>query len=320
MKSSTPSLSVVIVSWNTKKLVCQCLESLEASRAHFPMEIILVDNASSDGTAEVVRGRFPHVRLVQNETNLGFAKANNIGIALSSAKYVCLVNSDVVVPQGCLGKMLDYMDQHPDIGMLGPKMILPDGTVGRSCGRFPTVWNWFCAALALSSVFKGSKLFGDFMTTEMKYDKTVDVEVLTGWFWLVRREAIDQVGVLDDRFFIYGEDIDWPKRFHIGGWRVVFYSEAEAIHYCAASSARAPARFYVEMHRANLQYFRKHYSTPSVIGFWLAVWLHQILRIAGYGLLYPFKHPNRAAIAHKIGRSASCLLWLMRLKKLGEVR
>jgi GT2 family glycosyltransferase len=306
----TMSLSVVIVSWNTKKLVLQCLESLESTRSHLPVEIILVDNASSDGTAETVCEQFPHVRLVQNESNLGFAKANNIGMSFSSGKYVCLVNSDVVVPEGCLEKMLDYMDKHPDIGMLGPKMVLPDGTIGQSCVRFPTVWTWFCNALALDSIFKGTRLSGDFILRNYDHNKIQDVDVLTGWFWMVRREASDQVGVLDDRFFMYGEDIDWPKRFHEAGWRVVFYPEAEAIHHCGASTDRAPTRFYVEMNRANLQYFRKHHGWPKVIVFWLTMLLHQILRVIGYGFVYFLKQSDRPATAFKVQRSWACIRWL----------
>lgn len=315
-----PTLSVVIVSWNTMKLVLDCLQSLERARLGLPTEIILVDNASTDGTVEKVRELYPHAKVIRNEENLGFAKANNVGIGIGSGEYVALVNSDVVVPQGCLEKMVRYMQLHPDIGMLGPKMILRDGTIGRSCYRFPTVWNWFCNALALNSIFKRSETFGNFELTNFDYDKIQDVDVLTGWFWMVRRSAIDRVGVLDEQFFMYGEDIDWPKRFHKEGWRVTFYPEAEAIHYCGASSDRAPTRFYVEMNRANLQYFSKHHGATGVVGFWLAMWIQQMLRVIGYCVVYVFSQKDRAGVAHKIRRSAICLLWLSGLRKASEVR
>ncbi len=317
--SEKPTVSIVIVSWNTKNLLVQCLESLEHCQ-RFPIEIIVVDNASSDDTVEAVRRRFPHVQLVQNEANLGFSKANNIGMGLSSGRYVCLINSDVVVSDGCLEKMLAYMEQRTDIGMLGPKMILSDGTVGQSCMRFPTLWNWFCSALALDSVFKKSKLFSGFMMTDFKSDRTADVEILTGWFWMVRREALNQVGGLDNRFFMYGEDFDWPKRFHQCGWKVVFYHEAEAIHYCGASSSKAPVRFYVEMNKANLQYFRKHHNIMAVAGFWLLMLLRHILRIAGYGLVYFLKRSHREDAGRKVWRSLECVLWLIKIKVPGEAR
>jgi GT2 family glycosyltransferase len=319
MTNTAPTLSVVIVSWNTKRLLAQCLESLEHCRGLL-LEIIVVDNASADGTGEMLRERFPQVRLVQNEANLGFAKANNIGIDLSSGDYVSLINSDVSVPAGCLEKMITYLKEHNDIGMLGPKMILSDGTVGQSCMRFPTVWNWFCSALALDSIFKKSTTIGNFMMTDFTYDTTQDVDLLTGWFWMVRREALDKVGKLDERFFMYGEDFDWPKRFHQCGWRVVFYHEAEAFHHCGASSALAPARFYVEMNKANLQYFKKHHNRLAVVGFWLTIWLRQVLRIAGYSVVYLFKHSQRVEASLKLKRSLRCVVWLMSPKSSGEER
>jgi GT2 family glycosyltransferase len=312
------ALSIVIVSWNTKKLVSECLQSLENCRRSVPMDIILVDNASSDGTVELVREQFPDLRLMRNDANVGFARANNIGINLSTSKYVCLINSDVQVSEVCLQSMLEYMEHHPDIGMLGPKMVLPDGSVGQSCMRFPTVWNWLCRALALDTVFKGSKMFGDFLMSDFKYDRITDVEALTGWFWMVRREAIDQVGLLDERFFMYGEDIDWPKRFHQGGWRVVFYPEAEAFHHCAASSSSAPTRFYIEMNRANMQYFRRHHNRLAVVGFWLAILVHELVRITGYGIVYVFQRRVRESAGQKVRRSVACFLWLMKLRTAEE--
>ena len=316
--TTTPTLSIIIVSWNTKELVIDCLESVRASFVDASLEIILVDNASADGTADLVKQRFKDVNVVQNEANLGFAKANNIGLRVSSGEYLCLINSDVVVPPDCLQRMLAYMRQHPDVGMLGPKMVLCDGSVGQSCMRFPTPWNWFCRALALDSMVKGSRLFGDFMMSGLDHDTTTEVDILTGWFWMVRRDSLEQVGLLEEQFFMYGEDIDWPKRFHDQGWRVVFYGEAQALHRCAASSSHAPTRFYIEMNRANMQYFHKHHGRTAIAAFWLAMWLHQIVRVVGYGLLYVVKEPKRSTAGFKVRRSLACLRWLMGGDQWGE--
>jgi GT2 family glycosyltransferase len=310
MSSPGVVLSVVIVSWNTKKLVYDCLESLLPLVKCGLAEVLLVDNASSDGTQEMVRERFPRVKLVENDSNLGFSRANNAGLALCSGKYVALINSDVVVPAGCLDNMIAYMDAQSEIGMLGPKMILPDGHIGSSCMRFPSVWNWFCEALALPSLFKGSRLVGDPMMRDFKYDRITEVDVLTGWFWLVRATALRQVGFLDDRFFMYGEDIDWPKRFHECGWKVVFYSEAYAIHHCAGTSAKSPVRFYVEMYKANMQYVRKHHGLLAVIGFWMAVWLHQAVRLIGHSATYVLSRTDRDTALYKVKRSFACLNWM----------
>lgn len=307
-------LSIIIVTWNAKKYVWKCLKSLEQQGKDFSTEIILVDNASSDGAPELVREWFSHVRLIQNRRNFGFAKANNIGIKLSRGEYICLVNSDVNVPAGCLAKMLTYMERNPTIGILGPRMLGPDGKIQRSYMRFPTIWNCFCRALTLDSIFKGSRLFGGFLMTDFSSDRIADVEVLNGWFWVVRRKALDEVGLLDETFFMYGEDIDWCKRFHEGGWRTVYYPEAEAIHHGGASSSRAPVWSYVEMQRANLLYWKKHHGRLGRVGISMVSWLHHVGRLLCYGVLYLLRRSECPEAAHKARRSLACLLWLMGLK------
>jgi len=274
------------------------------------VEVIVVDNASTDGTPTAIRQQFPEVVLIENDCNLGFAKANNIGIAVAQGEYVCLVNSDVVVDPECLQRMTQYMSTHINIGMLGPKMRAPDGGIGYSVMRLPTIWNTFCCAMGLHSVFPQVARLSGYMATEFPYTNTEDVEVLTGWFWMVRRSALNQVGGLDERFFMYGEDIDWCHRFHKAGWRVVFYSEAESLHYGAASSAGAPVRFYIEMQRANLQYFRKHHGPVAGLAFLVINWLHQLIRVSGYAALYCIKGNRRSEAAFKLMRSWSCLKWL----------
>lgn len=306
-----PDISVVIVTWNTKKLACECLASLRQSCAALSMEVTVVDNASSDGTAAAIAEQYPEVRLIRNGSNLGFARANNIGIRASSGKYVCLINSDVIVPDNCLETMFRYMERQPRIGVLGPKMRLADGSIGDSCMRFPTVWNWFCRAFALDSMFKSSGLFGGFLMTDFRYDKVMSVDVLTGWFWMIRSEAIGQVGVLDERYFMYGEDIEWCKRFRLAGWDIVFYPEAEAVHHCAASSSQAPIRFYIEMQKANMQYLRCYHKQFALAGFWLAIGLHELMRILGYGTMYLFRASERSSALQKVRRSWACLRWLV---------
>lgn len=305
-----PMLSIIIVTWNGKRYALECLQSLFAQPLGMAAEIIVIDNASSDGTPEAIRAQFPKVNLIENEKNLGFAKANNIGLAASRGRYVCLINSDVVIPPRCLEKMLAYLQANPNIGVLGPKMLSPDGRIGFSVMRLPTVWNTLCCALGLHAIFPASALFGGFMMGGYSYDSIDYVEVLTGWFWMIPRAALEEVGKLDEQFFMYGEDIDWCYRFRKAGWRVVFYPGAEALHYGAASSANAPTRFYIEMRRANLQYFRKHAGRLRTSGYRLAICLHELTRILGYSVIYCFNEARRAEAAFKVGLSSSCIRWI----------
>jgi GT2 family glycosyltransferase len=307
----TKRASVVVVTWNNVEIIRHCLNSLLGLSREHGLEVIVVDNASSDGTPDVVQHEFPQATLIRNAENFGFARGNNIGIEASTGRYVCLINSDVIVTEGCLEELLQYMEAHPDIGVVGPKMILPDGSVGRSCMGFPTIANWLWRALALDLFFRTSRRFGAYLMPYFQYTCTTDVEVLTGWFWVVRRLAMKEVGLLDERFFMYAEDIDWCKRFKDAGWRVVFYPHASAVHYCAASSSRAPTRFYIEMRRANLQYCQRHHNRSSVGCFWLISVLHELVRALGYCALYLLLSRSRPDSGFKARRSRDCFLWLL---------
>ncbi|HEX4487710.1 MAG TPA: glycosyltransferase family 2 protein [Terriglobales bacterium] len=305
----TARVSTVIVVWNAMKYVVECLESLENCCRESCTEVIVVDNASTDGTPELIEKRFPWVKLIRNRENLGFAKANNIGIAMATGEYLSLVNSDVKFVQDCFTPMAAYMDEHQDVAMLGPRMLDAQGNVGRSTMRFPTLWNSFCRALGLDSVFKHSRVFAGQLMSDFSHSETVDTKVLNGWFWMVRRTALDQVGLLDERFFMYGEDIDWCYRFHRAGHRIVFFAGAEAIHYGGASSSSAPVRFYVEMQRANWQYWRKHRGYLAQFGYLVFLALHHVIRAVGYSFVYLFSPSRSAESRAKIRRSIACLRW-----------
>ncbi|HEU5336886.1 MAG TPA: glycosyltransferase family 2 protein [Terriglobales bacterium] len=312
-------VSAVIVSWNCRAYVLECLASLCAGDNARSMEIIVVDNASTDGTVEAIAARFPdNVRLIRNAHNVGFSRANNIALQLCRGQYVCLINADVVVPPGCIEKMANYLDGHREVGLLGPRMLCPNGRMGNGVMRFPTVWNTFCCALGLHRLFPASGLLGGFVMAGFEPGATQDVEVLTGWFWMTRCEALRQVGGLDEQFFMYGEDIDWCYRFRKAGWRVVFYAGAEALHYRAASSDNSPQRFYVEMQRANLQYFRKHHNWTGRAGYWVARCIHEAIRVAGFSLIYLLRPSRRPEAALKILRGVACIGFLTGLRTTSD--
>jgi GT2 family glycosyltransferase len=310
MTNSSIDLSIIIVTWNGKRFASQCLDSLRFYRNNQTVQVVVVDNASSDGTPGMVGQQFPWVNLIRNDSNLGFARANNIGIAASSGTYICLVNSDVVIPEGCLQRMQAYIVANPDVGMIGPQMLCPNGLIGRSYMRFPTVWRGFCNALGLHRVFRNSGSLSGIMMTDFDNSQTAAVDVLNGWFLMVRRRALEEVGMLDERFFMYGEDIDWSYRFHKAGWERVYLASARAFHHGGASSAIAPTRFYIELKRADLQLFRKHHGGCETVVYGVAIFVYESVRVVANVLLVVAVRSKRSNAALKMKRSLACIRWL----------
>ena len=299
--------SFIVISWNAVHHLRHCLASLTAGIPSDDCEIIVVDNASSDGSREMVTSEFPSARLIRLDDNYGFAKASNAGFRQSSGRYCFLVNSDTTVTSPSLKQMFDYMDEHPEIGLLGPAIIGPDGTKQRSCMEFPSLWNTFCRTFALDSLFPGSKIFGGHLMTYWPHDEIKCVQIINGCFWMLRREAIEQVGLLDETFFIYGEDMDWCKRFHQDGWKVVYFPSAEVVHYGGASSANAPVRFFIEKWKANIIYWNKYHGRFEQILFLLLTYSHHALRLFCYTAALITPRANKHDILFKIKRSAACI-------------
>lgn len=307
-------VSVIIVSWNARDFLRECLKSLNSGVSKYPLEIIVVDNASTDGSPECVGREFPEVQLIRSQSNLGFARANNLAVRQSTGKYVCLVNSDVKVHRDCITRLVDYCEAHPEVGLAGPRIIGGDGLLQRSCWGFPSVWNMFCRALALDKAFPKVRVFGGYELGYWDQENTQPVDILGGCFWVGRREALDAVGLLDESFFMYGEDMDWCRRFWTGGWKNVLVAEAEATHYGGASSANAPVRFYLERQRADLQYWAKHHTRLGVAAYYLVSVLHMIVRVAGYGLAWCAT--RKPLQQHKWARSLECLRFLLKGRPL----
>lgn len=281
-------------------------------------EIIVVDNASSDGSPQTVQKLFPKVTVIQNTKNLGFAAGCNTGIKASTGAYISLINSDIVVSEGCFDQLRTYMLEHPGIGLVGPRILAPEGKAQRSCMGFPSIWNNLCRALCLDVVFRQSRLFGGLMQAFTSHDAVRNVDVINGCFWMVRREALSKVGLLDERFFMYAEDIDWCKRFHVSGWGVVLLQATEVFHYGGGSSSNSPIRFYIEMQKANLQYWEKYHRRASQSAYRLILWLHQILRVLIHSVLFLLRPSSRRQTSMKIRRSFSCLCWLSGLSTLSK--
>ncbi len=303
-------ISVIIVNWNTRDFLEQCLRSLTLAPPSRSIETIVVDNGSSDGSPEMVEDRFPHVKLIRRHENLGFARANNVGIQHSSGRYISLVNSDVKVMPGCLDTLADYLDQNPTVANVGPRVLNPDMTLQSSCRRFPTLWNNFCSATGLAAAFKGSRLFSGEHMSYFLHGRTMAVDVLVGCFWMLRRDAIRDVGLLDEEFFMYGEDVDWCRRCWKAGWRIVFLPAAQAIHYRGGSSKTQPVLLAVAQQSSVFHYWSKHKGALDLLGIKSIFFFRHAVRYL-FGQVSHFFLSERARAEARMRESSACLQALL---------
>jgi hypothetical protein len=271
------------------------------------MEVIVVDNASADGTSEMIETRFPWVKLIRSSENLGFAKGNNLAIRQCQGSYIALVNPDVIVLPGCLDALADFLDQNPKVGNVGPRVLNPDMTLQSSCRRFPTLWNNFCSATRLETAFKGSQFFAGEHMFFFPHDRTMPVDVLVGCFSMIRREAFDSVGLLDENLFMYGDDVDWCRRCWKAGWQVVFFPGARAIHDRGKITAPYPIRFALAQQRSVLYYWSKHHGFFGVVGIRTLILFHHLLRYTFSVLSSMADSGRRAQTEVRKQVSAACL-------------
>ncbi|WAK00562.1 glycosyltransferase family 2 protein [Methylobacter sp. YRD-M1] len=310
------SISVIIVSWNARDYLRDCLNSIHQTGASCVQEVIVVDNASKDGSPEVVAEYFPEVRLIKSEENLGFARANNLAMEHAKGSIFALVNSDVIVHEGCLEKLAVFLDDHPDIGMVGPRVTGGDGNLQRTCRKMPTFWNTVCRILVLDRIFPDWQIFSGFEVPYSSYDKYMEAEVLSGCFCVVRKKTVNEVGGMDERFFFYAEDIDWCKRFRDAGWKLMFVPEATATHFGGGSTANAPFRYSIEILRATLKYWRKHHGIAGQIICYLLILSHHGSRLMIRSMKRSLGLGRSVDSKHKFKEDVICLRWLLTGKEV----
>lgn len=253
-------ISIIIVNYNTKDLTKQTIQAVIDTTHKAKYEIILVDNASSDGTVDAVREAYQNVKIIANTENVGFSKANNIGIKQSKGKHILLLNSDTKVLGECIDKCFAYMEQHKDIGTLGPKINLANGDLDHACKRgFPTPSASLFYMLKVDKIFPESEKYGRYKMNYLSNDDINEVDSLTGAFMMVRKEVVDKIGDLDEEFFMYGEDLDWCYRIKEAGYKVMYYPEAKIIHYKGQSSKKKRTKTIYEFHRAMYLFYNKHF-------------------------------------------------------------
>jgi len=265
-------LTVTIVNYNVRDLLRDCLRSLHISQCRCSFETIVVDNCSNDGSADMVRAEFPEVQLIVSPSNDGFAAANNRGIqAARPSRYLMLLNPDTVVPDGALEQLVDFMDKHPEAGIVGPKLIKGDGTLDLACRRsFPNPRIAFYHAFGLDRLFPKSREFAQYNLTFLDEDELNEVDCVVGAAMLVRAAAIQQAGLLDESFFMYGEDLDWAFRIRDAGWKVFYNPGVVITHYKGQSSRQRSVRSILAFYDAMVTFHRKHYGARTLF---LVNWL-----------------------------------------------
>ena len=256
-------VSVIIVNWNTENLLRDCLTSVYEQTMNIDYEVIVVDNGSTDGSTEMIKHNFPQVSLIQNKGNRGFAAANNQAIAMAQGRYVLLLNSDTVVLNKAIEKTMSFADVHPKAGAIGCRVLNPDGTMQLTCFMFPSILNMLLESTYLYKLFPKNRFFGRERMTWWLRNDVREVDVVTGCFILVRREAIKQVGTMDESFFMYGEETDWCYRLKKNAWKVMFTPVGQIIHYGGQSTAKTPVTMIIQLRLSILQFMKKHSSWPS---------------------------------------------------------
>ncbi len=287
-------LSIIIVNWNGKDLLTKCLQCVESTVKIISYETFVVDNASTDGSQEMVQRDFTDVKLIANTDNVGFATANNQAMEVAHGRYVLLLNSDAFVKENTLDKMVEFMDTHPDAGMASCKLLYEDGSLQRSCATFPTLSTEFFIALGLDKFFPKSNLFGKYLMTDWDYNDIREVDVIMGAFMMVRASLIPKIGMMDKSFFMYSEEVDWCYRFKAAGSKVYFHPNVTCIHLWGGSSKAVKVESLLRLYKARVQFFRKHYGWLSAFLYKIILEFNALIRV-GPGALYYLTRGNPAS-------------------------
>jgi GT2 family glycosyltransferase len=269
-------LSIVIVSWNTKDLLEACLQSVYQYPLNEPFEVWVVDNHSKDDSVSMVRAQFPQVELIASEDNLGFAGGNNRAIPYCQGEYVLLLNPDTEVKPEALNVLVAFMDSQPDAGAAGSRLLNDDGTLQPSCHPMPTLSREFWRMFYLDKLIP----VGVYDMEKWDMEQPREVDVLMGASMLLRKEVLDRVGLLDEGYFMYSEEVDLCFRLQKAGWRLFWVPQSQVVHYWGQSAKQVLAKMFLQLYRGKLRFFRKHYSGLTVFLYKIVLGLAALFRLA----------------------------------------
>ena len=281
-------LSIIIVNYNVKEFLQNLLHSIDKALQNLSSEIIVVDNASDDGSIEWIKSKFPSVKLIENKTNLGFGKANNQALKIAEGKYLLLINPDAIVSEDTFTKMIHFLEGQKDAGLAGCKILNPDGSLQLACRRsFPGPWTSFCKVTGLSNFFPNSKMFARYNLTYLNENQTYEVDAISGSFMMLKRVVYEKLGGFDEQFFMYGEDLDLCYRVQKAGYKVFYVHTTQVIHYKGESTKRSSMDetkiFYNAMHL----FVKKHFSSSFLVEIILrsAIGFRKLFAFIGSGSL-----------------------------------
>ena len=282
------SLSIIIVSWNTRKFLEDCLASILQNPPTSPFESWVVDNASTDGSPGMVREKFPQVHLIENHENVGFARANNQAIQQCTGKYILLLNPDTLVASGALQALVEFLDQHPEAGAAGARMLNADGSLQMSCDPRPTLSRELWRLFHLDSLAP----YAEYRMTQWETNHPQEVDVLTGSCLLLRRDALDQVGILDEDYFVYSEEVDLCYRVQRAGWRLYWVPQAEVVHFGGQSTQQVATEMFLTLYHGKIKYFRKHNGLSAAQIYKMILMLAALSRLVLAPFAF-FEHSSR---------------------------
>ncbi|RKY86696.1 glycosyl transferase, partial [candidate division KSB1 bacterium] len=264
-------LSVIIVNFNVKEFLENAIISIKNATRRLKVEIFVVDNGSEDGSCNMVKNKFPDVKLIENKINLGFSKANNIALKLCKGKYVALINPDTIVQEDTFEKLISFMNSSNDIGMAGCKVLNPDGSLQLACRRsFPTPLVAFSRVVGLSKIFPKSRIWGKYNLTYLNPDKITEVDAISGSFMMIKKEVLNKVGLLDESYFLYGEDLDLCYRIKKEGYKIYYYPGTSIIHFKGESTKKTTYEPLKAFYKAMVIFIESHFKGKYLF---LPLWL-----------------------------------------------
>lgn len=287
-------LTISIVNASNKELLRDCLESIYKNTKKISFEVYVIDNALVDGSVEMVKNNFPNVNLIINKEPKGFNENHNQVLRIFNSRYFLLLNEDTLILENALDRMVEFMDNDKKIGALGCKLLNPDGSLQLSCRTFPNLKTSFFQFTYLYKIFKKSKIFGSYLMSYWNHNNIREVDQVMGACLMLRKETIEQVGLLDEQFFVFFDEVDYCFRIKKSGWKIVFYPDAKIIHYVSQSFKKwEESKVFYQYHLSMYKFFKKHYGKKKLFFLKFLVIFGLLLRTIGWLFIYLFSPNNR---------------------------